>query len=249
MKKGCFIVIVIVVIGSIWAFFKIHSLVKKMEAFGKEFEQVITEIRDNTKELNTQYPFEQPKLISLTENQIQSFFAVRRELNITVKNTEMAQLMKKFEQAEDSETEPDFGDFTDLFKSILPSVRTISDQYFTSLDLQHLSPDEYSYISGVTIGLIAIELDKGNFKDVVSEDFSLEIRKMMLNAEQNQKLLFLYKQNLLELPDQSYEAVYQVVAPHISDFNEIEDSFYFDMFVTDFLDMDDSYTDDYDNDY
>ena len=232
MKKGCLIALVIVGVLLAVAVWKIGSLVRKGIQFAQEIQVIVEDFQQQSDQLNQDYPFTEPAEVTFTDQQMQTFMAVRRQLNDTISTSPFLQKMKEFEQREESGSDPSISDIVELLSNITPSIKQVGSVFFDNLREQQISPDQYNYSSSIVISVLSRELDQGNFKEEISDDFSVNIRKMMLEAEQNNLEIFQVKQKILALEPENYNGILEIISPHIAEFGAIEESFYFDMFIT-----------------
>ena len=235
MKKGCLIALVIVGVLLAVAVWKIGSLVRKGIQFAQEMAVVVEDFQQQSAQLNQEFPFTEPAEITLTDQQMQAFIAVRRQLNDTINSTPFLQKMKELNQEEQTDQETTSQGISEWFADMVTSFQQVSSDFFATLRQQQISPDQYTYSSSIIISVLSRELDQGNFKDEISEDFSLNIRKMMLEAEKKNTEIFQIKQKVLALESENYSVILEIITPHVAEFGEIEESFYFDMFITGFL--------------
>ncbi len=232
MKKGCLVVLVILIVLGIAGFFVVKSVINKAVAMIEGFQELAMVIDDNSDRLNAAYPFDEPENLTLAAEQTNSYFAVRKQLNDVISDTEFFKSMKKFEEIEDTNQEPSFSDFSDLVSNVLPSCKSIANNFFSFLEARKFSPAEYYYVSNIVVAMISSELEKGNFKDEVEADFSRKIRKLMLEAEESGAPAFQVKTRLRNLEPGEYNAILDIVKVHVADFNQIQNSFYFDAFTS-----------------
>jgi len=232
MKKGCLIALVIVGVLLAVAVWKIGSLVRKGIQFAQEIQVIVEDFQQQSDQLNQDYPFTEPAEVTFTDQQMQTFMAVRRQLNDTISTSPFLQKMKEFEQMEESGSDPSISDIVELLSNITPSIKQVGSVFFDNLREQQISPDQYNYSSSIVISVLSRELDQGNFKEEISDDFSVNIRKMMLEAEQNNLEIFQVKQKILALEPENYNGILEIISPHVAEFGDIEESFYFDMFIT-----------------
>jgi len=231
MKKGCLIALVIVGLLLAVAGWKIVSMVRKGIEFARELTVVVEDFQQQSDQLNQEYPFTEPAEITLTDQQMQQFMSVRRQLNDTLSGSPVAQKMKEFEQMDDTGSNPSFKDFAELLSNIIPSVKQVGAVYFENLQEQQISPDQYNYTTSIVIGVLSRELNQGNFKDEISDDFSINIRQMMLEAEQKNSEIYQIKQKILVMEPENYNGLLEIITPYVAEFGDIEESFYFDMFI------------------
>ncbi|MBN2377389.1 MAG: hypothetical protein JXD22_13380 [Sedimentisphaerales bacterium] len=234
MKKGCIIVLIVFLALGVIGYLKIRSFIKQIQDFAREFEEIQVIVEENTEKLNEKYPFTEPETITLSNAQVESFFAIRRVLHEVIGNTEFYQHIKKLEETEETEKKPSFSDLTTLFSSMSSSFKAITEQYFASLDQQQLSPGEYEYLSRVITSVLEIELNKGNFKEEIEADLSRQILQTMLNAEQMELPLYQCKREIQALDEAAYAELVKAIVPFAAEFNQLTTSFYFDKFKMDF---------------
>ena len=232
MKKGCLIALVIVGVLLAVAAWKIVPIVRQAIQFAQEMAVVFDDFQQQSDQLNQDYPFTEPDEITLTDQQMQKFIAVRRRLNDTISSTPFLQKMKELNQAEQTDQESSRQGITEWLSDVSTSVRQVITVFFDALGQQQISPDQYNYTSSIFISVLSRELDQGNFKDEISEDFSLNIRKIMLEAEQRNNEIFQIKQKVLVLEPENYNGILEIITPHVAEFGAIQESFYFDMFIT-----------------
>ena len=232
MKKGCLFVVVVLIALSIAGALAVKSFIDKAKIVFEGLEEISTTIVENTTELNSQYPFNEPKKLGLIDQQTTSFFSVRRQMNDTISGTDFFRNMKKFEDMEASGQEPSFTDFSDMISSIVPSITDITDKFFLYLNEQKLSPAEYYYVSNIVLATIGWELEKGNLKEQIDPEFSRSIREMLLKAEEMDSTVYQVKTKLTELPDEDYDTILNTIKSHLAEFNQIRNSYYFDNFIS-----------------
>lgn len=235
MKKGCVIAlgIFVVLVGiGVW---KISGLIKKGMAFAEELQALQVEIQQQTDELNAQYAFTEPDPPAISTGQMEKYLTVRKKLNNAIADSQFYQNMKKMEAMEEQQQDPSWSDLTGLFESMAPSLNSILETYFSSLEEQKLSPQEYYYVSGITTSVISIELAKGNFNEEIPDELSHDLRKLMLDAEENNSRLYRYKQTVQNLEEQQYNQLVEAIKPYLSEFDTISRSFYFDAFIMELM--------------
>ncbi|MCF7958373.1 MAG: hypothetical protein K9M57_07995 [Phycisphaerae bacterium] len=236
MKKGCLITVGVVILLLGFGAWKLVGLFKDVTRFAEDMVALQVYIAKEEGRVNELYPFESPEAVSLTAGQVGTYMAVRTQLNKVVGTSELCQKMKEME-SKDKAGEAEFSDFKEMLGSIAPSAELIAKEYIKGLEGQSLSPDGFKYVTNVMLGVISIELDKENFNEEIPEDFSVQIGEMMLRAKQSGARLYQYKQELLAMEEGDYNAILDVVRPEAAAFGALADSFYFDMFTNEHLNM------------
>jgi hypothetical protein len=232
MKKGCLIFTAVVLGICLIGYFSVRSVTRRFFGAIDGFQRISKQVRQQTDQANSRYPFERPGNPEASEKQIDSYVAVRKNVNETMRGTEMAKKFEEFEAIKAQGRDPSFSDFMEIIGNAEKSAQAVFDEYFRQLEQFQMSPKEYDYIADLVTTVISIELDKGSLKKEVSSEYSLEIRQKMLDAERSNLPLFQLKKEVLALPAESYDGLIKNVLPSVIELDSLRTTTFFDQFAT-----------------
>jgi hypothetical protein len=141
--QGCFIAVgiagVIAVILVIAVFFLLRKAKNVVEDYADAF-GASPEMIEEAKQLNEQYPFEEPENGAITEEQLKQFIEVKKEFAQTVKDHQT-----ELEAMENSELEGESG-FRE-FRQTLKVLANIRRGFLKALKKHQMSPKEYRFLT------------------------------------------------------------------------------------------------------
>ncbi len=142
-RKGCIIALVIVGIIAVVVMIGVNLFYQKVKGFGEDYLGVIgasPKMIEQVKELNHDFPFEEPEDGTVTEDQITRFIDIKQSFVDRIKDHE--EEFKKLDEAK-AQGESGFQEFRQAIK-VLSDLRR---DFLTALSEHKMSPKEYRFLS------------------------------------------------------------------------------------------------------
>ncbi len=140
MKKGCLIALLIVGVLLGIGIWKIAPIFKQALQFAQEMAVIAEDFKQQTDQLNRDYPFTESAEITFTDQQMQTFMAVRRQLNDSISTSPFLQKMKEFKQMEEGGSDPSISDIVELLSNITPSIKQVGSVFLITCESSRYHP-------------------------------------------------------------------------------------------------------------
>lgn len=194
--QGCVIAVgiagvitIILIIAFFFLFRKAKNMVEDYaDAFGASPEMI-----EEAKNLNKQYPFEEPESGVITEEQLQQFIEVKKEFARTVKDHET-----ELQAMENSELEGESG-FRE-FRQTLKVLADIRRDFLQALKKHQMSPKEYRFLTEQVYELYFGTL----IENIPYDSLKVDASSKELNPG-NVELLNKYRKRLQEVETLGFE--------------------------------------------
>lgn len=191
-RKGCIIGLVIVGIITVVVVIGANMIFKKVKDFGEDYLGTFgasPKMIEKVKELNRDFPFEEPEDFTIKEDQIKRFIDIKRSFADRIKDYE-----EEFKKLDEAKVQGEGG-----FQEFRQAINVLSDlrqDFLAALGAHKMSPKEYRFLSvQIYTSYLGLALQglESNIK------YSSELN------QENIKLLNSYQHELQELNTSGFE--------------------------------------------